>query len=79
MIRIARSELERGVDEAGDLVFYTSYEAANLLEVSTVTISSWRKAGFLRALPWGRGFVYTMPAITEAARIKGYEITKKGG
>ena len=56
---------------------YSPLEAADycggpLGAVSAQTVSRWRKTGWLRSIPIGRGYVYTKEALDECLGLRGY-------
>jgi hypothetical protein len=71
---------------AGEQVrLYSPIEAADycggpLGAVSTQTVNRWRKTGWLRSIPIGRGYVYTKEALDECLGLRGYStrITEEG-
>jgi hypothetical protein len=56
---------------------YSPQEAADycggpLGAVSVQTVNRWRKTGWLRSIPIGRGYVYTKEALDECLGLRGY-------
>ena len=65
---------------------YSSQEAADYCggqggAVSVQTINRWRRTGYLRHLPFGRGHYYTKDALDECLNLRnlGNRITSEGG
>ena len=57
---------------------YSPQEAADYCggpdgAVSVQTINRWRNTGWLRALPFGRGYYYTLDALNECLNLRNLE------
>ena len=60
-----------------DVRLYSPQEAADycggpLGAVSVQTVNRWRKTGWLRSVPIGRGHLYTKEALDECLGLRGY-------
>ncbi len=63
---------------------YSPQEAADYCggptgAVSVQTVNRWRRTGWLRSLPFGRGYYYTLDALDECLQLRnlGNRITKE--
>ena len=72
MIHSKENLLKIDTDDGSQVTLYTPAQAGYMLgEVSTQTISEWRKKGDLKGLLVGRGYYYTRPALEACAKVRG--------
>ena len=53
-----------------ELALYEPLDAARYLDITQQTLNVWRRSGFIRATPMGRGYVYTKDSLDETLHLK---------